>query len=144
MVCVSQRPAAEVLAMQQALGVRHPFVCDGGGALYVPVGYFPELTRIGTFLDGWNVVEFKTPHETGRAVRLLASLYRVCCGSAVIVGLVDRWEDRALLHEVDVPVVVRTPHPDALRLIDCIPSAYLTTAPGSAGWSEAILGALPD
>lgn len=144
MVLVSQRPAADVIALQSALGVRHPFVCDGGASLYVPAAYFPELTRIGRFRDGWNVVEFKAPHDTGPAVRLLASLYRVCCGDAVIVGLVDRWADRTLLHEVDVPVIVRAPHPDVVRLVECMPAAYLTNAPGPAGWSEAILGALPE
>ena len=141
-VLVSRKTAAEILAAQEALGCRHPFVSDGGAALYVPAGYFPELTRIGAYRDGWNIVEFKAPHDTGHAVRLLASLFRVSSERAVIVALVERWADRVLLQEADVPVVVRSGDPDQLRLIESTPSAYLTTATGAAGWSEAVQGTL--
>jgi predicted mannosyl-3-phosphoglycerate phosphatase (HAD superfamily) len=141
-VLVSRRSADEVLAAQAMLGTRHPFVCDGGAALYVPTGYFPELTRIGYVRDGWNCVEFKAPYDTGHAVRLLTSLYRVCNERSVIVALVQQWADRVLLQEADVPVVVRNGDPDQMRLLDCIPSAYLTSASGLAGWGEALQGTL--
>jgi predicted mannosyl-3-phosphoglycerate phosphatase (HAD superfamily) len=121
LVLVSERPAADLLALQQAHGVAHPFVCDGGAALYLPAGYFPELTRIGTCRDGWNVVEFRSRHPEP-AVRFLVSLFRLCSEKAVIVGLAGSEDDRALLHEVDVPCVV-----------DGVP-----------GWSEAILGSLAE
>jgi predicted mannosyl-3-phosphoglycerate phosphatase (HAD superfamily) len=141
-VLVSRRSADEVLAAQTALGTRHPFVCDGGAALYVPTGYFPELTRIGSVREGWNCVEFKAPYDTGHAVRLLASLYRVCNERAVIVALAQQWGDRVLLQEADVPVVVRDGDVDQMRLLDCVPSAYLTSASGLAGWGEAVQGTL--
>jgi hypothetical protein len=143
-VFVSSRPAPEVLAMQASLGVRHPFVCDDGAALYIPAAYFPELTRIGTFNNGWNIVEFKPPYDTGHGVRLLTSLFRVSSDHVVIVGLAERWQDRVLLHESDVPVIVRSGHPDQLRLLECVPSAYLTDATGTAGWCEAVQGTLPE
>lgn len=121
LVLLSERPAADVLALQRAHGVAHPFICDGGATLYVPAGYFPELTRIGTFRDGWNVVEFRS-RQAEPAVRLLVSLFRLCSEKAVIVGLADGEENRALLHEVDVPCIVA----------------------GVPGWSEAILGSLTE
>jgi len=119
LVLVSERPAADLLALQRAHGVAHPFVCDGGATLYLPAGYFPELTRIGTSRDGWNVVEFRSRHADP-AIRFLVSLFRMCSAETVIVGLAGSDDDRALLHEVDVPCVVA----------------------GVAGWSEAILGSL--
>lgn len=144
LVLASARPAEDVLALQETLGTCHPFVCGGGAALYIPVAYFPELTRIGATRDGWNIVEFKPPYDTGHAVRLLASLFRLSAGDVAIVGLVDSWRDRELLNVVDVPIVVRSDRPDETQLLAALPSAYLTTATGAAGWSEAILGSLPE
>lgn len=141
-VVVSHRGPEEILAAQRALGVRHPFVCGGGAALYVPSGYFPELTRIGSARDGWNIVDFKAPYDTGHAVRLLASLFRVCNERVVIVGIVDRWDDRVLLHYADVPVVVRSGRIDETRLVESVPAAYVTNTAGAAGWTEAILGTM--
>jgi predicted mannosyl-3-phosphoglycerate phosphatase (HAD superfamily) len=143
LVLVSQRPAADVLALQQHYGMHRPFVCDGGASLYLPAGYFPELTRIGATRDGWNVVEFKSP-DAGHAIRLLVSLFRLCSEEAVVVGLGERGDDRVLLREVDVPVVVRSGAPGQDELVQSLPSAYLTSARGAAGWSEAILGSLAE
>jgi predicted mannosyl-3-phosphoglycerate phosphatase (HAD superfamily) len=140
LVLTSRGPAAGVLALQDELGIRHPFVSGGGASLYLPAGYFPELTRIGTSRDGWHVVEFREPHDTGRAARLLVSLYRLCSESVVIVGLGDTWDDRMLLREVDVPVVVRRDGTDQTPLLHALPTAYVTTAAGPLGWSEAVLG----
>lgn len=144
LVFASPHPAARVIAQQAELGVRHPFVCDGGAALYIPAGYFPELARIGSSIDGWHVVEFKPPYDSGRAVRLLISLYRLCANEVTIIGLADAWRDRALLQVVDVPIVVRGDDGEAEQLLASVPSAYVTTARGLAGWSEAVLGSLAD
>lgn len=141
LVFVSSRPSSELLALQAGLGLRYPFVAGGGASLHIPVGYFPELTRIGAQRDGWNVVEFKVP-EAGHAIRLLASLYRLCSDGVVIVALADSTQHRVLLHAADVPVIVRTGNADQQALLREMPSAYLTTAVGPAGWSEAILGSV--
>jgi mannosyl-3-phosphoglycerate phosphatase len=143
LVLTSSRPAAELLAAQRALGIRYPFVAGGGAALHIPAGYFPELTRIGAQVDGWNIVEFKVP-EAGHAIRLLLSLYRLCSGEVVIVALADGEQHRVLLHEVDVPVIVRNDDADQAALLRELPSAYLTTAAGHAGWREAILGSVEE
>ena len=141
LVLTSTRPPAELLALQAELGVRFPFVAGGGASLHIPAGYFPQLTRIGAQVDGWNVVEFKVP-AAGHAIRLLVSLYRLCSEQVVIVGLADHARDRVLLLEADVPVIVRNDGVDQRTLLRDVPSAYLTTAAGPAGWSEAILGSV--
>lgn len=141
LVLTSSRPAYELLALQRELGVRYPFVANGGASLHIPAGYFPELTRIGSQVDGWNIVEFKVP-EAGHGIRLLMSLYRLCSDEVVIVGLADNLHDRVLLHEADVPVIIRNDGVDQRALVREMPSAYLTTAVGPAGWSEAILGSV--
>ena len=143
LVLTSSRPAAELLAVQRALGIRYPFVADGGAALHIPAGYFPELTRIGAQVDGWNIVEFKVP-EAGHAIRLLLSLYRLCSEEVVIVALASGAQHRVLLHEVEVPVIVRNDDANQAALLREVPSAYLTVAAGPAGWREAILGSVEE
>ena len=145
LVIISQRDAAAVLRLQAGLGIAHPFVCSGGAALYVPAGYFPELTRIGRVVDGWNVVEFKAPQDTAPAVRLLLSLYKLCGGQdATIVALGATWQDRFLMHEADAAAIVASGTSDEGRLRESLPSAYVTLAHGAAGWSEAILGSVQE
>jgi predicted mannosyl-3-phosphoglycerate phosphatase (HAD superfamily) len=141
LVFVSSRPASELLALQGELNVRYPFVAGGGASLHIPAAYFPELTRIGAQRHDWNVVEFKVP-EAGHAIRLLMSLYRLCSDDVVIVALADTAPHRVLLHAADVPVIVRNNNADQQALLREMPSAYLTTAVGPAGWSEAILGSV--
>jgi len=141
-VLVSDRTPRELTSLQRELGLRHPFVCEGGAALYVPRGYFPEFSRLGEPRRRWDVVRFQPPRDAGDAIRLLISLYRASAGSVVIVGLGDDWTDREMLREVDVPVIVRNHAVDQTRLVRKMPAAYVTRAPGPAGWSEAILGSV--
>jgi mannosyl-3-phosphoglycerate phosphatase family protein len=78
--------------------------------------------------------------DPGHAVRLLISLFRTCAEPPVIVGVGDDWTDRALLQEVDAPIVVRNHTVDQTRLLRTVPTAYVTKGVGPAGWTEAILG----
>lgn len=226
-VLCSDQSAAELLWLQRALGLHHPFICEGGAALWVPQGYFCELPPLGS--GEWELIEFGRPrdqvraalecvtaslhvpallmgdlsveevaHECGlsvheaqlatrrqyselfrlldvtertrarvftamreagcrcvagsrvhlatgvstlaHAVRLLVSLYRARNEPPVIIGMGGDWRDRSLLREVDAPVIVRNQSLDQARLLRKVPSAYLTDAPGPAGWTEAILG----
>jgi predicted mannosyl-3-phosphoglycerate phosphatase (HAD superfamily) len=142
-VLFSDAGASEVKALQRELGLQHPFICEGGAALWVPRHYFPELPRLGEPSGKRDVVRFQSPYNSGQAIRLLISLYRACCpGSVVVVGLGDDWADRDMLREVDVPVIVRNDTIDQARLIRKLPAAYVTKAAGPAGWSEAILGSV--
>ena len=141
LVFVSSRSPSELVALQAELNLRSPFVAGGGASLHIPAGYFPELTRIGAQHHGWNIVQFKVP-EGGHAIRLLTSLYRLCSEEVLIVALADTAQHRVLLHAADVPVIVRNDNADQRALLREMPSAYLTTAAGPAGWSEAILGSV--
>lgn len=138
-VLMSRGAPGDVQALQRELGLRHPFICEGGAALYIPRGYFMELDGLASGDDEWEVFTFGTPDPT-RAVRLLTSLYSVRGEETLTIGFACDWQDRALLAAVDVPVVVRTGSPEQQKLVRRVPGAYLTDASGPAGWCEAVLG----
>jgi predicted mannosyl-3-phosphoglycerate phosphatase (HAD superfamily) len=142
LVLVGRGSADDMFSVQHELGLRHPFVCDRGTAVYVPHAYFTELTGLTEPCGDWDVIPFPQAHSGVQGVRLLIALYRSYFDDAVVVGLGDCWEDRELLHEVDVPIVVRSDAPDQDQLRRRLPTAYVTRASGPAGWSEAILGSV--
>jgi predicted mannosyl-3-phosphoglycerate phosphatase (HAD superfamily) len=144
LVLVAHDEAEHVLAVQQELGLRHPFVCDRGTAVYVPHAYFTELNGLAEPCGDWDVIPFPHARSAAQGVRLLIALYRSYFDDAVVVGLGDRWDDRELLNEVDVPIVVRSDAADQEQLMRRLPSAYVTRASGPAGWSEAILGSVAE
>ena len=41
LVLCSSKTRAELIALQQTLGIAHPFISENGGAVDVPVGYYP-------------------------------------------------------------------------------------------------------
>ena len=138
-ILMSHGDAHDVQKVQYQLGLRDPFVCDGGASLYIPRGYFVELDGLTSGDEEWEVFQFGV-RDPARAVRLLASLFSVKGEDVLTVGFACDWDDRALLAAVDVPVVVRTGSAEQERLVKRIPGAYLTDASGPAGWSEAVLG----
>jgi predicted mannosyl-3-phosphoglycerate phosphatase (HAD superfamily) len=139
----SHLAAADVRALQASLGVTEPFICDGGGALHLPTGYFGALPGFGQRHDGWDIISCASPRrdadESPEALRLLLSLYRMCAGEVIVVGVASHWRDRVLLREADVPIVVRC-DADQQRLARRFPAAYVTEQYGAAGWVEAMLG----
>lgn len=137
-LCSEQGPG-EVEALQRELGVQHPFICRRGAALHIPRGFFCGLPADGPEDAEWEIIDFGTP-RLGHAVRLVATLYRAAGAAPLIVGVGEDWRDRALLREVDAPIVVRNSAVDQSRLVRNVPSAYVTEAEGSRGWIEAILG----
>ena len=142
-IFITDQPAAEMVGLQQELRVRHPFIADGGAQLYVPNGYFPDALDMepGDESD-WQALRLQARGgDIGDAVRLLMALYRFGDDPVLFVGLGDNWKHRALLREVDVPVIVRNDGVDQARLVRSVPDAYLTMAAGAEGWTEAVLGA---
>jgi predicted mannosyl-3-phosphoglycerate phosphatase (HAD superfamily) len=139
-VLLSHGGAAAVQDFQTQLGLHQPFICEGGASLYIPRGYFEELDGLTAGDDAWEVFHFGV-QDPARAVRLLASLYSVRGEEILTVGFGCSWADRTLLAAVDVPVIVRNQSDDHARLLRRVPGAYVTTATGPAGWSEAVLGA---
>jgi predicted mannosyl-3-phosphoglycerate phosphatase (HAD superfamily) len=138
-VLCSEHGPEEVEAVQRDLGIRHPFICRRGAVIHIPRGYFCGLPAEGTTDSEWEVIDFGTP-RLGHAVRLVATLYKAAAGAPLIVGIGEDWRDRALLREVDAPIVVRNSAVDQSRLVRNVPGAYVTQEEGSKGWSEAILG----
>jgi predicted mannosyl-3-phosphoglycerate phosphatase (HAD superfamily) len=138
-VLLSHGDAGEVQDLQRELGLLQPFICEGGASLYIPRGYFEELDGLASGDDTWEIFEFGV-RDPARAVRLLSSLYSVRGEDVLTIGFGCDWSDRALLAAVHVPVVVRADTEDQARLLRRVPGAYVTTATGPAGWSEAVLG----
>ena len=61
-VLCSSRTRAEIEAIQQELGIRHPFVCEGGGAVFIPVDYFGFNVSGVRDMAGYHAVEFGRPY----------------------------------------------------------------------------------
>jgi mannosyl-3-phosphoglycerate phosphatase len=74
----SSHTRAEVEWLQQELGIRHPFVCESGGAAFVPAGYFEFAVPGARDLAGYQAVEFGRPyaeiagtlHRTAQRLRI--------------------------------------------------------------------------
>jgi predicted mannosyl-3-phosphoglycerate phosphatase (HAD superfamily) len=141
-VFISDQPPAEMIRLQQELDLRHPFIADGGGSLYVPRGYFPGVLDTDPDEEpDWQVLRLQARGgDVGDAVRLLMALYRFGDDPVLFVGMGQDWKHRALLRAVDVPVIVRNEEIDQMRLLRSIPEAYMTVAAGADGWTEALLG----
>jgi hypothetical protein len=134
-VLVAEQPAAHLRTLQATLGIRQPFIADGGRSLHVPRGYFARYEGEGD----WTSVNFvRTGVAYDRAVQLLTLLFWTHRDDGCVVALTDRQE--SLLRAADVPVIVRNDAIDQDALRSRYPDAYMTEAEGSAGWAEAIVG----
>ena len=94
-----------------------------------------EVVRGGRF---WHL---SAGSDKGRAVRLLAELYRRATRNRLrSVGLGDSPNDLSLLNAVDQAVLL--PQPDGhfdREVLTRLPHVIRAAAPGPAGWNEAIL-----
>jgi mannosyl-3-phosphoglycerate phosphatase len=68
-VYVSSKTRAEIEEIRAATGVGDPFIVENGGAVYVPMGYFPFEIDRSTRRDGYDVIELGVPYQ-----RLVAAL----------------------------------------------------------------------
>ena len=55
---VRSKTRAELLALRNELGNRHPFIAENGAAVFIPEGYFDEQPAGTHALDGFFVREF--------------------------------------------------------------------------------------
>jgi predicted mannosyl-3-phosphoglycerate phosphatase (HAD superfamily) len=138
LVLCSRRSAEQLRVIQRELGIRHPFISDGGAALHIPVGYFCR-TVASSAVDGYETIDFGV-RRLAHAVRLLVALFRTRPVSPLVVGIGFEWHDRVMLREVDVPVVIRDAAMDQSALLRNVPKAYLTDACGDGGLLEAVFG----
>jgi mannosyl-3-phosphoglycerate phosphatase len=85
------------------------------------------------------------PVNKGIAVGLIGALYERARRPTLTIGLGDSPSDVSFLRQVDVPIVVHHGDVNAVAgMLDQIPAARLTRAPGPAGWSEAITEVVGD
>ena len=140
LVLVSSATAARVRQVQRQLNLAEPFVCDGGGALYVPSSYFGNVRAPDPPARDWEVFRFSPPDRPA-AVKVVRDLLLARGFDDVLtIGIGCDLDDYAVLSSVDLPVVVRDPEKEQRELLRYVPWAYLTTATGVEGWSEALIG----
>jgi len=58
LVLCSSKTAAEILSLQRELQLKEPFICESGGAIYLPHGYFPFPIAALKSQRHMNVIEF--------------------------------------------------------------------------------------
>src|SRR5262245_50771355 len=76
-VLCSERSAAELICLQRMLDIRAPFICESGGAVYIPRDYFVEPIGGGNDAD-WEVIEFGAPYaEVSAALRRTAASLQI-------------------------------------------------------------------
>ena len=139
-VMMSHGSAADVVRFQAEVGLRHPFVADGGASVFVPQGYFESARTGGVPVTEWERIDIGAAGGSRPALEFLVSLYRdEGNGDLLIIGCAGDVRDRPVLDLADVQVVVRGGS-GLEALLRSWPAAYVTSAAGPAGWSEAILG----
>jgi len=57
---------AEVEPIRREMGNVDPFIIENGGAVYIPVEYFPGVPEKSFQREGYHVLEFGTPYATLR------------------------------------------------------------------------------
>lgn len=126
-VFCSSKTRAEIEVLRQTLNVHDPFIVENGGALYVPVDYFPFPLPGSLRRDGYDVLELGTPYtQLVNSFRLLRShlSYRLAGFSdltdeevAVICKLPLEAARRAKAREYDEPFRLMTPTPEAATAV---------------------------
>lgn len=100
LVLCSSKTRAEIEQIQQDLGIRHPFVCESGGAAFIPAGYFRFDVPSTRDVAGYHAVEFGRPYaEVVQALHRAAARQRV-----EIVGFSDMSVEE-VARECDLPLL---------------------------------------
>ncbi len=70
LVLTSSKTRAEIELYRTRLGNDHPFIVENGGAIYIPVGYYPFLPEDADAFQGYHLIELGTPYgELRRALK---------------------------------------------------------------------------
>jgi mannosyl-3-phosphoglycerate phosphatase len=141
LVFCSSKTRAEIEWLQQELGVRHPFICENGGGVFVPAGYFTFDLPAAREVAGYQAIEFGRPY-----VQVVERLHTIASRLSIgIVGFSDMsvadvarecqlplMQARlAKLREYDEPFRLTEPNPAARRrLIKGLHTAQLTCTHG--------------
>jgi mannosyl-3-phosphoglycerate phosphatase len=69
---------AELELIQQDLSVRHPFISENGGGLFLPHGYFARVPHDTRATPGYDVIDFGRPyHHVADVLHEIADRLRV-------------------------------------------------------------------
>jgi mannosyl-3-phosphoglycerate phosphatase len=99
-VLCSSKTRAELEQIQRELGIRHPFVCENGGALFIPPAYVDVAVPDAREIAGYQVVEFGRPYA-----EVVDALRRTADQTATeIVGFSDMSVDE-VAHECHVTLL---------------------------------------
>jgi mannosyl-3-phosphoglycerate phosphatase len=69
----TDRTRAEIESTRQAFGIFHPFVCEGGSAVFVPERYFGAEIGTPRRAGGYEAIEFGLPYDAVVALLKRAS-----------------------------------------------------------------------
>ena len=115
---------SELELIQSDLGLRHPFISENGGGLFIRHGYFRDPPRVGRDAPTYHVVDFGKPyhlvadrlHQVARTlgVDLVGFSDLSIQDVARDLGLALHWARLAKLREYDEP----------FRLADADPTAF--------------------
>lgn len=64
LVFYSAKTRAQIESARQAFGVFHPFIAEGGAAVFLPERYFGSDLENTRNVGGYQAVEFATPYDT--------------------------------------------------------------------------------
>ncbi|RME63880.1 MAG: HAD-IIB family hydrolase [Nitrospirae bacterium] len=97
-----------------------------------------EIEREGLTYTFGRLHHIKASFNKARAVRLLKELFMQEKGDCIFLALGDGKNDKEMLQEVDIPVVIKRPDGSYEEALLGIKNAYYTKRPGPYGWAEAI------
>lgn len=119
-----------------------PFVIDEDESLYQSV--FQEIeTRGYHYTRGGRFFHLTGKNDKGKAVEILTSLYRKEYSHIRTIGIGDSYNDRELLQEVDVPVLVQKPdgtYDPSVTINGLIKASGI----GPKGWNNYLMDYLKD
>lgn len=99
-VFCSSKTRAELELIQQKLGIHHPFICESGAAVFIPLGYFGVSVAPARHLAGYEVAEFGKPYA-----EVVGSLHRAAERLRMeVLGLHDMSVEQVAL-ECDLPLL---------------------------------------
>jgi mannosyl-3-phosphoglycerate phosphatase len=144
-VFCSSKTRAEIEALQQQLDVHHPFIVENGGAIFIPIGYFPFELEKTERRGAYQVIELGASYEKlVTSLRLLrANLPHRLAGFsdltaeevAEVCELPLDEARRAKMREYDEPFRLLDPTPDAgLAVQQQIDQAGLHCSVGGRFW----------
>lgn len=141
LILCSSKTRAEIELIQLDLRLRHPFISENGGAVFMPRGYLPFAPEGARNIEGYEALEFGTPYW-----QLVEVLHRVSAELGIkVVGFSDMSGEEiaddcklslaearlAKLREYDEPFRILRSSPAARsRLLDALHKAGLRCTRG--------------